>query len=263
MTQDAPERRALVVEDDEDIRSLIEFTLGTQGFAVTAVDTGPKAIEAVRAQEPDLITLDLGLPGIDGIETCRRLRELTDAYVVMITGRDDEIDRLLGLETGADDFLTKPFSVRELKARVNALFRRPRRVEPRGLAAPVGVPGGSDAAAAEPAPAPVQTLPDHELLEHGPLRVDVDGRRAFHGDTELTLTRTEFDLLTELMRTPARVWTREALLRSVWGTDWATDTHLVEVHVGNLRRKIEAGQQGVRLIRTVRGVGYRMETLPA
>ena len=263
MTQDAPERRALVVEDDEDIRSLIEFTLGTQGFAVTAVDTGPKAIEAVRAQEPDLITLDLGLPDIDGIETCRRLRELTDAYVVMITGRDDEIDRLLGLETGADDFLTKPFSVRELKARVNALFRRPRRVEPRGLAAPVGTPGEPDAAAAEPAPAPVQTLPDHELLEHGPLRVDVDGRRAFHGDTELTLTRTEFDLLTELMRTPARVWTREALLRSVWGTDWATDTHLVEVHVGNLRRKIEAGQQGVRLIRTVRGVGYRMETLPA
>lgn len=263
MTQDAPERRALVVEDDEDIRSLIEFTLGTQGFAVTAVDNGPKAIEAVRAEEPDLITLDLGLPGIDGIETCRRLRELTDAYVVMITGRDDEIDRLLGLETGADDFLTKPFSVRELKARVNALFRRPRRVEPRGLAAPVGVRGEPDAAAAEPAPAPVQTLPDHELLEHGPLRVDVDGRRAFHGDTELTLTRTEFDLLTELMRTPARVWTREALLRSVWGTDWATDTHLVEVHVGNLRRKIEAGQQGVRLIGTVRGVGYRMETLPA
>jgi two-component system, OmpR family, response regulator len=265
MTQDAPERRALVVEDDEDIRSLIEFTLGTQGFAVTAVDSGPKAIEAVRAEEPDLITLDLGLPGIDGIETCRRLRELTDAYVVMITGRDDEIDRLLGLETGADDFLTKPFSVRELKARVNALFRRPRRVEPRGLAAPVTTPDGTGpvGTAADPAPAPVQTLPDHELLEHGPLRVDVDGRRAFHGDTELTLTRTEFDLLTELMRTPARVWTREALLRSVWGTDWATDTHLVEVHVGNLRRKIEAGQQGVRLIRTVRGVGYRMETLPA
>ncbi len=263
MTQDAPERRALVVEDDEDIRSLIEFTLGTQGFAVTAVDSGPKAIEAVRAQEPDLITLDLGLPGIDGIETCRRLRELTDAYVVMITGRDDEIDRLLGLETGADDFLTKPFSVRELKARVNALFRRPRRVEPRGLAAPVTTPSGPSGTAADPVPAPAQTLPDHELLEHGPLRVDVDGRRAFHGDTELTLTRTEFDLLTELMRTPARVWTREALLRSVWGTDWATDTHLVEVHVGNLRRKIEAGQQGVRLIRTVRGVGYRMETLPA
>ena len=266
MTQDAPERRALVVEDDEDIRSLIEFTLGTQGFAVTAVDSGPKAIEVVRAQEPDLITLDLGLPGIDGIETCRRLRELTDAYVVMITGRDDEIDRLLGLETGADDFLTKPFSVRELKARVNALFRRPRRVEPRGLAAPaLAAPGDpvDGATPPEPPPAPAPALPDHELLEHGVLRVDVDGRRAFHGDTELTLTRTEFDLLTELMRTPARVWTREALLRSVWGTDWATDTHLVEVHVGNLRRKIENGQKDLKLIRTVRGVGYRMETLPA
>ncbi|ANH39216.1 Alkaline phosphatase synthesis transcriptional regulatory protein PhoP [Nocardioides dokdonensis FR1436] len=266
MTQEAPERRALVVEDDEDIRSLIEFTLGTQGFAVTAVDTGPKAIEAVRAQEPDLITLDLGLPGIDGIETCRRLRELTDAYVVMITGRDDEIDRLLGLETGADDFLTKPFSVRELKARVNALFRRPRRVEPRGLAAPAAggtgeAPIVTASALQDPPPAPAQPLPDHELLEHGPLRIDVDGRRAFHGDDELSLTRTEFDLLTELMRTPARVWTREALLRSVWGTDWATDTHLVEVHVGNLRRKIEAGQKDLKLIRTVRGVGYRMETL--
>ena len=121
----------------------------------------------------------------------------------------------------------------------------------------VGTPGEPDAAAAEPAPAPVQTLPDHELLEHGPLRVDVDGRRAFHGDTELTLTRTEFDLLTELMRTPARVWTREALLRSVWGTDWATDTHLVEVHVGNLRRKIEADSRNPYFIQTVRGGGYR------
>ena len=257
------ERRARVVEDDDDIRSLIVFTLSSQGFEVSEAASGTQGLERARAESPDLITLDIGLPGMDGTETCRRLREFTDAYVVMITGRDDEIDRLLGLETGADDFLTKPFSVRELKARVNALFRRPRRVEPRGLAAPVGTPGEPDAAAAEPAPAPVQTLPDHELLEHGPLRVDVDGRRAFHGDTELTLTRTEFDLLTELMRTPARVWTREALLRSVWGTDWATDTHLVEVHVGNLRRKIEAGQQGVRLIRTVRGVGYRMETLPA
>ena len=215
----------------------------------------------MRAQDPDLVTLDLGLPGMDGIETCRRLRELSDAYVVMITGRDEEIDRLLGLETGADDFLTKPFSVRELKARVNALFRRPRRVDPRGLAAPVAASAEEPAAPVEPAvPAPVP-LPDHELLEHGPLRVDVDGRRAFHRDTEMSLTRTEFDLLTELMRTPARVWTREALLRSVWGTDWATDTHLVEVHVGNLRRKIEAGEKGVRLIRTVRGVGYRMESL--
>ena len=236
-----PERRALVVEDDEDIRALIEFTLETQGFEVTAVGSGLAGVEAVRELDPDLVTLDLGLPGIDGIEACRRIREVSDAYVVMITARDDEIDRLLGLETGADDFISKPFSARELKARVNAMFRRPRR-------------GPVDAGGTARNP-----TNDHEVLEHGALRVDVDGRRAFRDGTELELTRTEFDLLAELMRTPARVWSREALLRSVWGTEWASDTHLVEVHVGNLRRKLGEKTDGMRFIRTVRGVGYRME----
>ncbi|MCD4535498.1 response regulator transcription factor [Nocardioides sp. cx-169] len=235
------ERRAVVVEDDEDIRSLIEFTLTSQGFEVRSVATGLDGVEAARTFDPDLVTLDLGLPGIDGIETCRRIRETSDVYIVMITARDEEIDRLIGLETGADDFLSKPFSPRELQARVNALFRRPRR------ATATPEPSGQALAG-----------PDNEVLGHGPLRVDVDGRRAFHGEAELPLTRTEFDLLTELMRTPARVWTREALLRSVWGTDWATDTHLVEVHVGNLRRKLG---EAASLVRTVRGVGYRMDTL--
>lgn len=235
------ERRALVVEDDEDIRALIEFTLETQGFAVTAVASGLAGVDAVRETRPDLVTLDLGLPGIDGIEACRRIREISDAYVVMITARDDEIDRLLGLETGADDFIAKPFSARELKARVNAMFRRPRTAD--------GAPVQVEAAAAD----------ENEVLVHGALRVDVDGRRAFRDGVELELTRTEFDLLTELMRTPARVWTREALLRSVWGTEWASDTHLVEVHIGNLRRKLGEVRGGPRYIRTVRGVGYRME----
>ncbi|MCW2815833.1 MAG: phoP [Nocardioides sp.] len=245
------ERRAVVVEDDEDIRSLIEFTLTTQGFVVRSAETGLDGVELVKEYDPDLVTLDLGLPGIDGIETCRRIREITDAYVVMITARDDEIDRLLGLETGADDFLSKPFSVRELKARVNALFRRPRRG--------TGAAGPAPSSAAQLVPAVV--VPDHEVLEHGPLRVDVDGRRAFKAAEELGLTRTEFDLLTELMRTPARVWTREALLRSVWGTDWASDTHLVEVHIGNLRRKLGEGTGQPKFIKTVRGVGYRMESI--
>lgn len=240
-TDPGNDRRALVVEDDEDIRALIEFTLSTQGFEVVAVDSGLAGVEAVREIQPDLVTLDLGLPGIDGIEACRRIREISDAYVVMITARDDEIDRLLGLETGADDFIAKPFSARELKARVNAMFRRPR----------TGNAGASSTAADDA----------HEVLVHGPLKVDVEGRRAFRGDDELVLTRTEFDLLTELMRTPSRVWTREALLRSVWGTEWASDTHLVEVHVGNLRRKLGESKDE-RFIRTVRGVGYRME-LPA
>jgi DNA-binding response OmpR family regulator len=242
-TGSSSDRRAVVVEDDDDIRALIEFTLAQQGFEVIAVDSGLAGVEAVREHQPDLVTLDLGLPGIDGIEACRRIREISDAYVVMITARDDEIDRLLGLETGADDFIAKPFSARELKARVNAMFRRPR----------TGVPSSNGTA-----PASVVD-DDNEVLVHGALRVDVDGRRAFRDDDELVLTRTEFDLLTELMRTPARVWTREALLRSVWGTEWASDTHLVEVHIGNLRRKLGETRGEVRFIRTVRGVGYRME----
>lgn len=243
-TSAGEDRTALVVEDDEDMRSLIEFTLSTQGFDVTSVDSGLAAVEAVRTGNPDLVTLDLGLPGIDGIEACRRIREISDAYVVMITSRDDEVERLIGLETGADDFLSKPFSPRELKARVNAMFRRPRRGPQLPETGPANGLGPSDG---------------HEILRHGVLTVDVDGRRAFQADSELSLTRTEFDLLTELMRTPARVWTREALLRSVWDTEWATDTHLVEVHIGNLRRKLGEGKGISRLIRTVRGVGYRME----
>ena len=249
-TNSESDRTALVVEDDEDIRSLIEFTLQTQGFMVTTVDTGLAGVEAVRTLDPDLVTLDLGLPGIDGIETCRRIRELSDAYIVMITARDEEIDRLIGLETGADDFLSKPVSVRELKARVNALFRRFCRTTPSTVLAPDTRPA--------PGTPPIST---NELLEHGPLRVDVEGRRAFNAGVELPLTRTEFDLLSELMRTPARVWTREALLRAVWATDWSSDTHLVEVHVGNLRRKLGESGASLSFIRTVRGVGYRMEAL--
>jgi len=225
-----PVRRAVVVEDDRDIRELITHTLTDLGLEVTAVDTGPGGVEAVRAVNPDLVTLDLGLPGIDGIEVCRQIRAESDAYIIMVTARSEEIDRLLGLETGADDFMSKPFSLRELQARVNAMFRRPR---PR-----VPAEGGSA-----------------EVLTYGGLRVDVSARRVFREGQELLLTRTEFDLLVELMRSPAKVTTREDLLRAVWGSPWIGDTHVVEVHVGNLRRKLG----GSRYIRTVRGVGYRME----
>lgn len=221
-------RRAVVVEDDADIRDLIVHTLQEQGFEVTAVGDGRAGVEAVSDHAPDLVTLDLGLPEMDGIEVCRRIRQTSDAYIVMITARGDEIDRLLGLETGADDFMPKPFSPRELQARVNAMFRRPRPLV--------------DAAAAT-------------TLVHGDLRVELGPRRALRDGEELVLTRTEFDLLAELMRSPAQVISREELLRAVWGTAWVGDTHVVEVHVGNLRRKLG----GSRYIRTIRGIGYRME----
>lgn len=224
----AADRRAVVIEDDDDIRSLIMQALSDIGLDVTSAATGPEGIETVRSFDPDLVTLDLGLPGIDGIEVCRRIRELTDAYIIMVTARTEEIDRLLGLETGADDFMTKPFSPRELQARVNAMFRRPRSGQ-------ANEQGG-------------------EILQHGALRVDTASRRVFRGEEELLLTRTEYELLCELMRNPAKVATREELLSAVWGTPWVGGTHVVEVHVGNLRRKI-----GGRYIRTVRGVGYRLE----
>lgn len=264
------QRRAVVIEDDADIAALVEFALISQGFDVTTVSDGLTGVETVRQLNPDLITLDVGLPGIDGVEACRRIRTITDAYIIMVTALSDEIDRLIGLETGADDYLAKPFSVRELKARVNAMFRRPRHGP--GLGAPAPVTGAPAilpvatmpvvAEAARPAVVVSERVPDdHEVLRHGVLTLDVDGHRALRGDEELALTPTEFGLLATLMRSPARVWSREALLREVWGDVWTTETHLVEVHMGNLRRKLGEGRGKPRFVRTVRGVGYRMETV--
>jgi two-component system OmpR family response regulator len=230
------ERRlsAVIVDDDEDIRALIAELLRQSGFETTEAATGSDGIAAVRDRQPDVVTLDLNLPDLDGIEVCRRIREITDAYVVMLTARPDEIDRLMGLEIGADDYLTKPFSPRELRARIAAMLRRPRTA------------GG----AAAQAPA--------ETVRHGGLEVDVEGRLATLDGRELDLTRTEFDLLATLLSGPRRVWPRETLLRTVWGTDWVSDGHLVEVHMANLRRKLGDDPRSGRFIRTVRGVGYRL-----
>ncbi len=232
------ERRlsAVIVDDDEDIRALIAELLRQSGFETFEAATGAAGIAAVRDRQPDVVTLDLNLPDLDGIEVCRRIREITDAYVVMLTARPDEIDRLMGLEIGADDYLTKPFSPRELRARIAAMLRRPRTA------------GGSGMALATPA----------ETLRHGGLEVDVEGRLAILDGAELDLTRTEFDLLATLLSGPRRVWPRETLLRTVWGTDWVSDGHLVEVHMANLRRKLGDDPRSGRYIRTVRGVGYRL-----
>jgi two-component system OmpR family response regulator len=227
---------AVIVDDDADIRALIAELLRQSGFEVTEAASGTDGLAAVREVQPDVVTLDLNLPDLDGIEVCRRIREITDAYVVMLTARPDEIDRLMGLEIGADDYLTKPFSPRELRARIAAMLRRPR-----------------SGAASLPAPAAPA-----ESVRHGGLEVDLEGRLAMLDGVELDLTRTEFDLLATLLSGPRRVWPRETLLRTVWGTDWVSDGHLVEVHMANLRRKLGDDARSGRYIRTVRGVGYRL-----
>lgn len=234
-------RCAVVIEDDADTASLLELALSSQGFEVAIATDGQDGVSLVIAMRPDLVTLDVGLPGIDGLEVCRRIRPLTDAYVIMVTAQADEIDRLIGLETGADDYLAKPISVRELKARVNAMFRRPRRF--------VDVP--------EAAYDDVPETVEHEVLRHGDLTVDVDAHRALRAGEELELTPTEFDLLVTLMRSPTRVWPRALLMQEVWGQSWG-ETHHVEVHMGNLRRKLGDRRGQVRFVETVRGVGYRL-----
>lgn len=239
-------RCAVVIEDDADIASLLEVALSTQGFEVKIANDGQHGIDLVGELDPDLVTLDVGLPGIDGLEVCRRIRPTTDAYVIMVTSQADEIDRLIGLETGADDYLAKPISVRELKARVNAMFRRPRRI--------VELPMGT---AIEVAPAAGFPESRNAMLRHGALLVDVDAHRVLKDGEEVDLTPTEFGLLTTLMRGPSRVWSRALLMEEVWGQTWG-DTHHVEVHMGNLRRKLGDRRGNVRFVETVRGVGYRL-----
>lgn len=261
-------RTAVVVEDDDDIRELITHSLTMQGFEVRTAASGQAGVELVMASDPDLVTLDLGLPDLDGIEVCRRVRDVSTAYVVMISARTDEIDRLMGLEIGADDYLTKPFSPRELQARVNAMFRRPRAArneDPADAASAPSVPGaradnGQVATAESSAASAVAVDEGPALTRHGRLAVDPESRVVTVDEQEADLTRTEFDLLAILLSAPRRVWSRAVLLDSLWGPGWSEE-HLVEVHVGNLRRKLsKLGPAGGRApIRTVRGVGYRME----
>ena len=194
----------------------------------TAAD-GEAAVELARSVAPSVIVLDLGLPKLDGVEVCRRIRTFSDAYVVMLTAKADEVDKLIGLSVGADDYMTKPFSPRELLARIRAMLRRPR--------------GGTSA---------------EGVRVFGQLRVDPLAREVFRGDQKVDLTRIEFDLLDVLSSNPRMAFSRAVLLERVWGSDWYGDDHVVDVHVSNLRRKIGDDPSSPRYVRTVRGVGYRM-----
>lgn len=225
--------RALVVEDEKELAELIGSYLEQDGFEVTVVHDGLDAIDAARRVDPDVVVLDLGLPGLDGVEVCRQLRTFSDAYVVMLTARTDEVDTLIGLSVGADDYMTKPFSPRELMARVQAMFRRPR-------------PVATAAAALDGA------------RHFGPLTVDALGRDVWLDGDPVALTRTEFDLLATLAEHPRMAFSRHQLIEAVWGPSWVGDEHLVDVHVGHLRRKLNDDAAEGRYVRTVRGVGYRM-----
>ena len=232
-----PGARVLVIEDEPTLAGMIAAYLSRAGYQTAVVHNGLDGVAAVRDQAPDVVILDLGLPGLDGIEVCRQIRTFTDCYVLVVTARADEIDTLIGLSVGADDYITKPFSVRELVARVQAVNRRPRR----GSTSPHPDLGGN---------VPTRVF--------GQLRVDSDGHRVHLSGAEVALTPTERDLLMTLAKRPLMAFSRRQLIDDIWGPGWVGDEHLVDVHIAHLRRKLGDDPDTGRYVTTVRGVGYRM-----
>jgi DNA-binding response OmpR family regulator len=218
--------RILVVDDEPPIVALVRGYLEREGWTVVTTGDGLAAVDMVRREQPDLVVLDVMLPGLDGVEVCRQLRTFSNAFVVMLTAKSEEIDKLVGLAIGADDYMTKPFSPRELVARIKAIVRRSHAVAP-----------------------PVEGLD-----------VDVARRVARVEGQAVNLTRTEFDILAALARDPGAVVDRPSLLASVWGPGY-NDDHLVDVHVANLRRKLGDDPTQPRFVETVRGVGYRLASI--
>ncbi len=239
--------KVLVVDDEQNLVDLVRKYLLAEGFDVLEANDGLTALEVARTEQPALIVLDVMLPGLDGIEVCRRLRHFSDAYVLMLTARSEEIDKIIGLSVGADDYLTKPFSPRELVARVKAMLRRPRVV---GTTVNEGVTAGATSAegASEPDIPPSLVFDD--------LVIDPTSHEVALGNKPVHLTPREFDLLLTLAMHPGRVFTRDQLLTRIWGDEYYDD-HTVDVHVTHLRKKLEEAALHPRYIETLRGVGYR------
>ncbi len=223
--------RVLVVEDEESISDAVSFMLRKEGFEVSVAGTGPAAIEEFDRAGADLVLLDLMLPGISGTEVCRQLRSRSNVPVIMLTAKDGEIDKVVGLELGADDYVTKPFSMRELIARIRAVLRR----------------GGEGE----------ELLPG--VVEAGPVRMDVERHTVTISGAATPMPLKEFDLLELLLRNSGRVLTRGQLIDRVWGSDYVGDTKTLDVHVKRLRAKVEPDPAQPRHIVTVRGLGYKFE----
>lgn len=218
----------LIVEDEASIRTVARAYLEQAGYRVLLAETGPAGLDLARRERPDLVILDLNLPGMDGMEVAARLREESDVFILILTARSEEADRVAGLRIGADDYLTKPFSPRELVARVEAILRRRR-----------------------------SAAPADSSLHVGAMRVDPERREVWVGQQPVELTTTEFDVLLALTRHVGKVLNREQIMDLVWGSDFYGTDRVVDVYVGQVRRKLEAAT-GQSLIRTVRGIGYKL-----
>ncbi len=225
--------KILVVDDEQNIINLVTAYLQKEGYEVHTVMDGPSGLKAARTLKPDLIVLDVMLPGMDGIDVLTQLRRESDVYVIMLTAKSEETDKIIGLSVGADDYLTKPFSPRELVARVKAALRR------------FGQQGSGAV--------------ESRVLAFRHVRIDVDARQVWKNDQAVELTTIEFDLLHALAEHRGRVLSREQLLERVWGHDFYGEERVVDVHLGHVRKKIESDPAHPELIITVRGVGYRFE----
>ncbi|HEX2110119.1 MAG TPA: response regulator transcription factor [Gaiellaceae bacterium] len=221
----------LLVDDEDTIQKLLTYPLERDGYRVVQARDGEEALEHFRGEDVDLVLLDLALPKLDGIEVCRRLRAQSSVPILMLTARDDEIDKVLGLEIGADDYITKPFSIRELRSRIRAALRR-----------------ASLASA---------SMDASEVIDVDGLRIDVSRRAVEVGGADVQLTYLEFELLRTLAGAPGRVYTRQALLEKLWGGSAYRDPRTIDVHIRHLREKIERDPSEPEYIFTVRGVGYR------
>jgi DNA-binding response OmpR family regulator len=221
----------LLVEDDTTLAETLRYNMEREGYGVLVASDGVQGLELARRERPDLVVLDIMLPRLDGFSVCRILRQESDVPIMMLTARQDEVDRVAGLELGADDYVSKPFSLGEMLARLRAIMRRSER----------------------------QPRLGREVLEAGALRVDTSSRRAWREGQELALPQKEFDLLTCLIRNHGIALSRDLLLERVWGLDFVGDSRTVDVHIRWLREKIEPDPSRPRYIQTVRGVGYRFE----